>query len=144
MTTPDLQLSADAKNFNWLLQSLTTGTAGVVESVAVSIDGLLMAMSGTQDRAGADRLSAVASSLASLALGASQWYTLGTINRVVVDMADGYLVVTSLSRGSLLAVIAKRSANIGNVAYEMTVFANRVRDALTPELIAELKASVHS
>lgn len=142
MTSPHQQLSADAKTFNWLLQSFTTGTAGVTESVAVSSDGLLMAMSATEDRPNAERLAAVASGLASLAGGAAHWYRLGPLNRIVVDMADGYLLITSISRGSLLGVIANRAANLGTIAYEMTVFTNRAGAVLTPALVAELKASV--
>ena len=137
-------LSPDAQTFNWLLESFTSGTAGVVEAVAVSSDGLLMAMSATKDRANAERLSAVVSGLASLAGGAANWYTLGGLNRVVVDMTEGYLLITSISRGSLLGVIATRAANLGTIAYEMTLFANRAGAALSPRLIVELKNSVLS
>jgi predicted regulator of Ras-like GTPase activity (Roadblock/LC7/MglB family) len=103
-----------------------------------------MAMSATRDRANAERLAAVVSGLASLAAGAATWYTLGGLNRVIVDMADGYLLITSISRGSLLGVIAARSANLGTIAYEMTLFANRAGAVLSPRLIAELKNSVQS
>lgn len=137
-------LSADAKTFNWLLDSFTTKTAGVREAIAVSSDGLLMAMSSVQDRANADRLAAIVSGITSLSTGAAGWYTLGALNRVIVDMADGYLIVTAISRGSVLGVIADRSANLGTLAYEMTLFASRAGAALTPALIAELKNSVQT
>jgi uncharacterized protein len=138
------QLSAEARTFNWLLESFTTGTAGVQEAIAVSSDGLLMAMSSVRDRANSDRLAAVVSGMTSLAAGAAAWYSLGTLNRVIVDMADGYLLVTSISRGSVLGVIASRSANLGTVAYEMTLFASRAGAALTPRLIAELKSAIQT
>src|ERR687890_178323 len=64
------QLSAEAKTFNWLLDTFTSGTAGVHEAIAVSSDGLLMAMSAIKDRANAERLAAVVSGLASRAGGA--------------------------------------------------------------------------
>lgn len=137
-------LSAEAQTFNWLLDSFTSSTAGVREAIAVSSDGLLMAMSAIQDRANAERLAAVVSGMTSLAGGAANWYSLGTLNRVVVDMADGYLLVSSISAGSVLGVIADRSASLGTVAYEMTLFAGRAGGALTPRLIAELKNSVQS
>jgi uncharacterized protein len=137
-------LSPEAKTFNWLLDSFTSSTAGVLEAIAVSSDGLLMAMSATKDRANAERLAAVVSGMTSLAGGAASWYALGALNRVIVDMADGYLLVTSISSGSVLGVIANRSANLGTVAYEMTLFASRAGAALTPRLIAELKNSVQS
>ncbi|MDG6100922.1 roadblock/LC7 domain-containing protein [Dactylosporangium aurantiacum] len=142
--TPAAGLSADAKTFNWLLDSFTTKTAGVREAIAVSSDGLLMAMSSVQDRANADRLAAIVSGITSLSAGAAGWYTLGALNRVIVDMADGYLIVTAISRGSVLGVIADRSANLGTLAYEMTLFANRAGAALTPALIAELKNSIQT
>ena len=54
--TGTVELSQEAKTFNWLLDSFTSGTAGVLESIAVSSDGLLMAMSAIKDRANAERL----------------------------------------------------------------------------------------
>lgn len=141
---PGVRLSPEAKTFNWLLDSFTSGTAGVVEAVAVSSDGLLMAMSAIRDRANAERLAAVISGLTSLAGGAAACYSLGVLNRVIIDMADGYLLATTISSGSVLGVIADRSANLGTLAYEMTLFATRAGGALTPRLIAELKNSVQS
>ncbi len=139
-----MELSAEAKTFNWLLESFATGTAGVQEAIAVSADGLLMAMSSTRDRANSDRLAAVVSGMTSLAAGAATWYSLGGLNRVIVDMVDGYLLVSSISRGSVLGVIAGRSANLGTVAYEMTLFASRAGAVLSPRLVAELKSAVQT
>jgi predicted regulator of Ras-like GTPase activity (Roadblock/LC7/MglB family) len=142
--TESAGLSAEAKTFNWLLDSFTASTAGVQEAIAVSSDGLLMAMSSVRDRANADRLAAIVSGMTSLSAGAAGWYSLGALNRVIVDMADGYLLITAISRGSVLGVIAARSANLGAVAYEMTLFASRAGAALTPALIAELKSAVQT
>jgi uncharacterized protein len=138
------QLSPEAKTFNWLLDSFTTNTAGVREAVAVSSDGLLMAKSAIKDHASAERLAAVVSGITSLAAGAASWHALGGLNRVIVDMTDGYLLVTSISSGSVLGVIAERSANLATVAYEMTLFANRAGSALSPTLIVELKNAVQA
>ncbi|BCB87082.1 roadblock/LC7 domain-containing protein [Phytohabitans suffuscus] len=139
-----LQLSPEAQTFNWLLDSFTSSTAGVREAIAVSADGLLMAMSNIADRANAERLAAVVSGLTSLAGGAANWYALGGLNRVVIDMTGGYLLVTAISAGSVLGVIADRTASLGTVAYEMTLFASRAGGALTPRLIAELKNAAQS
>lgn len=139
-----LQLSPEAQTFNWLLDSFTSSTAGVREAIAVSSDGLLMAMSNIADRANAERLAAVVSGMTSLAGGAANWYSLGGLNRVVIDMTGGYLLVTAISAGSVLGVIADRTASLGTVAYEMTLFASRAGGALTPRLIAELKNAAQS
>jgi uncharacterized protein len=136
------QLSPEAKSFNWLLDSFTSNTAGVREAVAVSSDGLLMAKSAIADHASAERLAAVVSGMTSLAAGAASWHALGGLNRVIIDMAEGYLLITSISPGSVLGVIGERSANLATVAYEMTLFANRAGGVLTPMLIIELKNAV--
>jgi predicted regulator of Ras-like GTPase activity (Roadblock/LC7/MglB family) len=135
-------LSAEAQNFNWLLGKFAAETAGVLEAIAVSSDGLLMARSAGQERAGADRLAAITSGITSLAGGAARAYQLGTLNKVIVDMAHGYLLVSAISSGSVLGVIAAKTANLGNIAYEMTLFATRAGAALTPQLINELKNSL--
>ena len=135
-------LSAEAQNFNWLLGKFAAETAGVLEAIAVSADGLLMAMSAGQERAGADRLAAITSGITSLAGGAARCYQLGSLNKVIVDMAHGYLLVSAISSGSVLGVIAAKTANLGNIAYEMTLFATRAGAALTPQLINELKNSL--
>ena len=36
-------------------------------------------------------------------------------------MAGGYLFVTSISEGSMLAVLAERSCDMGMIGYEMTL-----------------------
>jgi predicted regulator of Ras-like GTPase activity (Roadblock/LC7/MglB family) len=138
------ELSQEARTFNWLLDSFAANTAGVKEAIAVSSDGLLMAMSKVDDRPNAERLAAVVSGMTSLAGGAAGWYSLGVLNRVIVDMSEGYLLVSSISSGSVLGVVASQSADLSTVAYEMTLFAGRAGAALTPRLIVELKNSVQS
>ena len=46
----------DAAQFNWMLNNFVKDTSGVTDAVAVSSDGLLMAMSNTLDPAGADQV----------------------------------------------------------------------------------------
>lgn len=144
MTSNHVQLSPEAQTFNWLLDTFTSGTAGVREAIAVSSDGLLMAMSAIRSQENAERLAAIVSGMTSLSTGVATWYALGELNRVIIDMTDGYLLITVISSGSALGVIADRSANLGTVAYEMTLFASRAGEALTPQLIAELKAAVQA
>ncbi|MET0495094.1 MAG: roadblock/LC7 domain-containing protein [Actinoplanes sp.] len=139
-----VEVSAEVKTFNWLLGSFATRTSGVQEAIVVSSDGLLMAKSSTREQGDSDRLAAVVSGMTSLSAGASGWYGLGALNRVIVDLADGFLVITAISRGSALGVVASRSANLGTVAYEMTLFGTRAGASLTPGLIAELKSAVLS
>jgi hypothetical protein len=53
------------------------------------------------------------------------------LSQVIVEMADGYLFVSSLSQGSTLTVYAERQSDIGLLGYEMTMLAHRVGHLLS-------------
>src|SRR4051794_6238421 len=125
MASPTLHLSPEAQQFNWLLNQFADDTPGVNNAIAVSSDGLLIALSRTLDRADADRLAAITSAIMSLAQGTARVYDLGVPNKVIMDLDRGYLLVSSISAGSALGVLAAKSANLGALAYEMAMFANR-------------------
>ena len=55
------ELSAAARNVNWLVEHFVDHIPGVSEAVVVSADGLPMAVSRGLDRDAADRFAAVAS-----------------------------------------------------------------------------------
>jgi predicted regulator of Ras-like GTPase activity (Roadblock/LC7/MglB family) len=144
MTTPTSGISVEAQNFNWLVTRFAQETAGVVAAIAVSSDGLLIAMSSDLERANADRLAAIGSAMLSLANGVSECYPLGDPDKVVIELAQGYLLVCTISVGCALGVLATKQASLGTVAFEMAQFANRASGALTPRLIEELKFTVGS
>ncbi|MGW4995527.1 roadblock/LC7 domain-containing protein [Streptomyces mirabilis] len=133
--------STEAQNFNWLLGKFATETVGVHSAIAVSSDGLLIGSSG-DTRAEPDRLAAIISGLISLAGGAAHSYQLGTLDKVIIDMSDGYLLLIAVSNGCALGAVASKTAQLGGIAYEMALFANRVGPVLTPQLIHELKNSI--
>jgi len=54
-----MSLTEDATQFNWMLNNFVKDTSGVTDAVAVSSDGLLMAMSNTLDPGGADQVAAI-------------------------------------------------------------------------------------
>lgn len=134
--------SAEVRNFNWLLSSFVDGTPGVTDAVAVSSDGLLMAMSSSLERAGAEQLSAIIAGMTSLAESTAKCFALGGLDQVIVAMEEGYLFVSSVSDGSSLGVVADRRCDVGAVGYQMTLLVERVGSVLTPALVAELKESV--
>lgn len=137
-------LRAAAADFTWLLNRFATETAGVVDAIAVSSDGLLIAVSRLRDHADSERLAAIVSGITSLAAGASGNYGLGGLNKVIVDLEGGHLIVSAIGSGALLGVVASKEAKLGNIAYEMTLFANRAGAALSPQLVLELKNNVGS
>ncbi|MFF8726030.1 roadblock/LC7 domain-containing protein [Streptomyces sp. NPDC015171] len=140
-TTP-ADLQAAAADFTWLLNRFATETAGVVDAIAVSSDGLLIAVSQLREHADSERLAAIVSGITSLAAGASGNYGLGGLNKVIIDLEGGHVIVSAIGSGAVLGVVTGKEAKLGNIAYEMTLFANRAGAALSPQLVLELKNSV--
>jgi predicted regulator of Ras-like GTPase activity (Roadblock/LC7/MglB family) len=90
-------ISTEAQRFNWLLGRFASDTPGVMEAIAVSSDGLLIAMSAALARADADRLAAIVSAISSLAMSVSHVYDFGLANKVIIDLDRGYLLVSTIS-----------------------------------------------
>jgi uncharacterized protein len=137
-----MQLSKDAQNINWLMSSFVESTSGVDQAIAVSSDGLLMAISSNLDRANADKMAAIVTGMRSLSDGAARVLAKGGLNQVIVEMSDAYLFVAAISGGSSIGVVASRTCDLGLVGYEITMLVSRVGMQLTPDLIAELKNSL--
>ena len=135
-------LRTAAADFTWLVDRFATDTAGVVDAIAVSSDSLLIAASRLRDHADSERLAAIVSGMTSLAAGASGNYGLGGLNKVIIDLEGGHVLVSAIGCGAVLGVVTSKEAKLGNIAYEMTLFANRAGAALTPQLVLELKKSV--
>lgn len=142
MNTHAPGVSVDAQNFNWLVSRFANDTAEVIAAIAVSSDGLLIAMSSALERSSADRLAAISSAILSLANGTSECYPLGQPDKVVIELTQGYLLVCTISVGCALGVLASKHASLGTIAYEMALFANRVSAVLTPRLIEELRYTI--
>jgi hypothetical protein len=135
-------LSEGARSFNWLLNGFVDKTAGVSDAVAVSSDGLLMAMSSSLGRASAEQLAAIISGMVSLGNGAATCFGFDGLEQVIVAMRGGFLFMSSISDGSCLGVVASRSCDIGLVGYQTTLLVERAGSVLTPELVLELKSEM--
>ena len=122
----------DGRQLDWLLDDFVRSTAGARHALVVSADGLRLATSQGIDEALGDQLAAVTSGLLSLAQGVATSFQAGLVRQTIVEMAGGYLFVTSISEGSMLAVLAERSSDMGMIGYEMTLLAARVGHMLTP------------
>lgn len=135
-------MSNGAANLNWLIERFANNVPSIKQAVVVSSDGLAMAVSEGTDRETADRLSAVASGMIALAYGSAGRFGAGSVCNVIVEMTEGWLFVTGISDGSLLCVLTGKNVDIGAVAYEMALFAERAGEVLTPEVREELKAAL--
>ena len=123
---------ASGRQLDWLVDDFVRRVHGVRHGLVVSGDGLRLAASDGLSTGLADQLSAVASGLVSLTRGAARCFQADPVRQTIVEMAGGYLFVTSIADGSALAVFADVNCDIGMVGYEMTMLVNRVGQLLTP------------
>jgi uncharacterized protein len=137
-----MTLQEEARSFSWLLNSFVDQTAGVTDAVAVSSDGLLMAVSTSLDRARAEQLAAMISGMVSLGHGASGCFGFEGLEQIIVSMQKGFLFVSSISDGSCLGVVARKGCDIGLVGYQTTLLVERAGKVLSPALVAELKSEM--
>jgi len=122
------------KHLSWLLTNLIERVPAIAHAIVVSSDGLPLACSPGFPADRADQLSAITSGLTSLTQGASRMFEGGAVTQTVVEMQRGLLIVVSIGDGSTLAVLAARDCDMGLVAYEMTMLADRAGRALTPKV----------
>ncbi|MFC5909264.1 roadblock/LC7 domain-containing protein [Streptacidiphilus monticola] len=134
--------ATDTSTFNWLLANFVRSTDGVREAVAVSSDGLLIAVSEGLGRTDADHLAAIVSGLAGLARSASRRFDFDGMKLLMIEMRRGFLLVSAVRDGSCVGVLADSGAELGLVGYEMAVLAERAGDLLTPALIADLRQAL--
>ena len=133
-------LSTEAANFSWLLGNFVKSVPGVQHTLVVSADGLLMAMSDDLDRVQGDQLSAIVSGLSALIRGAARQLAAGNVRQCIVEMDHMFLFTTTISDGSMLAVAADATCDVGMVGYEMTLLVSRAEATMTPQLITEMRS----
>jgi len=134
--------TSDAHSFGWVVDSFAQTVPGVRHTLVVSTDGLLVTMSSALDRTEADRFGAVVSGLSALTNGCARQLGGGAVSQVLVEMDELYLLVMSVSDGSVLAVVAESTCDVGLIGYEMTLLAARARSVLTPALIHEIRQAL--
>jgi predicted regulator of Ras-like GTPase activity (Roadblock/LC7/MglB family) len=122
------------KHLSWLLTNLIERVPAIAHAIVVSSDGLPLACSPGFPADRADQLSAITSGLTSLTQGASRMFEGGAVTQTVVEMQRGLLIVVSIGDGSTLTVLAATDCDMGLVAYEMTMLADRAGRALTPKM----------
>jgi predicted regulator of Ras-like GTPase activity (Roadblock/LC7/MglB family) len=132
--------STEAAQFSWLLDNFVATVSGARHTLAVSADGLLMSLSTELDRTSGDQLAAIVAGLSSLTRGAARQLGSGQVRQAVVEMDTMFLLLMSVSDGSVLAVVADSDCDVGVVGYEMALLAGRAEATFTPQLIGEMRA----
>jgi uncharacterized protein len=122
-----------AQDLNWFITAFADRVPSVAHALVVSSDGLPLAFSRGLPPDRVDQLAAVTSGLNSLVEGASRIFEGGPVSQTVVEMSHGLLIVMAVTGGSTIAVLAGADCDMGLVAYEMALLADRTWRALTPE-----------
>ncbi|MET9800243.1 roadblock/LC7 domain-containing protein [Streptomyces sp. NPDC006368] len=118
------------KGLDWLLDDLTKRVAYIRHALVLSNDGLVTGASSGLAREDAEHLAAVSSGLHSLARGSGRHFRVGNARQTMVEFDDAMLFVTAAGEGSCLCVLSAAEADVGQVAYEMTLLVNRVGEHL--------------
>ncbi|MFD9890290.1 roadblock/LC7 domain-containing protein [Amycolatopsis sp. NPDC058986] len=118
-------------DLNWLLDDVVSRVVGVQNAIVLSADGLLMGKSAGMSKDDSDQLSAIASSLQSLAKGVSRQFNRGQVLQNMIEMERGYFFVSAAGQGACLAVLAGENTDVEMIAYEMSRLVKRVGDYLT-------------
>ncbi|HEY7488585.1 MAG TPA: roadblock/LC7 domain-containing protein [Streptosporangiaceae bacterium] len=114
----------------WLLRNLAQRVPHTRSVVLLSSDGLPKACHGL-DPDGADQLAAMAAPIWSLARTAAQKFDdSDVVRQVVAELNEATLFVSSAGFGSVLAVLADRSADPSVLGYEMAQLIKSVRPFL--------------
>ncbi|MEU2211699.1 roadblock/LC7 domain-containing protein [Streptomyces hygroscopicus] len=111
---------------NWLLDELVGRVGSILKALVLSGDGLATGGSRDLSREDGEHLAAVASGFHSLAKGVGRHFDVGRVRQTVVELDDAFLFVTAAGDGSALAVLADADADVGQIAYEMTLLVKRV------------------
>jgi predicted regulator of Ras-like GTPase activity (Roadblock/LC7/MglB family) len=128
------------RDLAWLLDDLASRVKDFKRAVILSRDGLLLAASRDLAREDAERLSAVAAALQSLATGTGERFQAGGVRQTVIELEQGLRFVIAAGEGSCLAALCPADADAGMVAYEMAMLVKRAR----PHLISHSRFTAAS
>ncbi|EST37137.1 dynein regulation protein LC7 [Streptomycetaceae bacterium MP113-05] len=118
--------SSGTGELNWLLDELVERVGSISRAMVLSGDGLPRGSSEGLTREDGEHLAAVASGFHSLAKGVGRHFEAGGVRQTVVELDGAFVFVTAAGDGSCLAVLADSDADVGLIAYEMTLLVKRV------------------
>jgi predicted regulator of Ras-like GTPase activity (Roadblock/LC7/MglB family) len=108
-----------------LVDDLVDRMAEVKHAVVLSGDGLRLASDRAMKPEDADRLSAVAAGLQSLARGFGRHFRAGNVRQTVIEMDEAFLFVVAAGESGCLTVMSTSRADVGSIGFEMAQFVTR-------------------
>lgn len=117
-----------------MVGDFATRVAGVTHAAVVSADGVPLALSAGIPPEIAQQLAGITAGLAGLMHGVARMFDGGPVTQALVEMADGLMLIASISDGSSLAVLASPQCDTGLISYEMSRFVEAVGRMVSPAL----------
>ncbi|MBD0710874.1 MULTISPECIES: roadblock/LC7 domain-containing protein [unclassified Streptomyces] len=115
-----------SRQLDWVLDDLVGRIPEIRCAIVLSGDGLLIGKSQGLVRDDAERLSAVASGMHSLARGTAQYFRGGAVQQTVIQMEHAFLFITAAGSGARLAALASQDVDAGMMAFEMGTLVKQV------------------
>lgn len=106
------------ESLNKVLKTLQSSSPGVEASALISTDGLMIASALAKDM-DETRIAAMTATLLSLGTRAATELRRGEVSEVIVRGEQGYAVMLSAGRGSLLLVLATEATPLGLIFFDM-------------------------
>jgi predicted regulator of Ras-like GTPase activity (Roadblock/LC7/MglB family) len=142
VVTQENSIPAPAQEVGFLIERLAVETEGIVHAIVLSTDGLKLAVSSGLDADQADRFAAAACSVFSVSKAIGRELVFGGYQQTVVRYANGHAIVVALGNAAALASITEAEAKLGNIAFQMSLFATKIGDLLSPEVRTVLRGGL--
>ncbi|MET8832622.1 roadblock/LC7 domain-containing protein [Micromonospora sp. NPDC004540] len=112
------------------LDGLVDRVPGAELAVVLSPDGLLLGRSRNVPDRLAEQLSSLVSGLYALGQATARVWAAGALRQVVVQMSRAFVFVATTRGGAILTVRMGGDADVGDMAYEVALFAAQAERAL--------------
>ncbi len=117
------------KALSEVLRGFQAAAPGVMGSAVVSVDGFAIAseLPGSVEER---RVSAMSAAMLALGEQTAGEFEHGKLDRVFVEGAEGYTIVTSAGPEAVLAAIARKDAKLGLIFLQMSRTGDLVKEAM--------------
>ncbi|MFF5085467.1 roadblock/LC7 domain-containing protein [Actinoplanes sp. NPDC000266] len=129
---PSQTSPAQSQQLGFLLDRFGEADPAIAHSIAVSVDGLPMAASSQLTPAIRDQLAAAASGHMSLAGGISEFMQGGGVERIVINMAAGWVLIQRPNPHVVLIVLANHNAQLDLIDDELMRLGEAIGPVLDP------------
>jgi predicted regulator of Ras-like GTPase activity (Roadblock/LC7/MglB family) len=120
-------------HLSWLLDNLVNQVEHIQQALILSKDGLVVASSRGLTREDGEHLSALAAGVQSLARETGRQFRAGEVRQTIIELEFAFLFVIAAGKGTCLAVLTAADANVGVIAYEMSMLVRRMGKYLAAE-----------